>query len=128
VADTRRRGFVVTRRPPRPKYRRGAPGAGAGACRSPPAYFNEAQAEQALWQEFRDHGASLNNVLNEALQIHAGPTWQIFKVHALVVEFEIFPCRFRAHAFSDPAFFRVSFTIDKSLRVVLNRGITASIS
>jgi hypothetical protein len=32
-----------------------------------PAYFNEAQAEQALWQEFRDHGASLNNALNEAL-------------------------------------------------------------
>jgi hypothetical protein len=29
----------------------------------PPAYFNEAQAEQALWQEFRDRGASLNNAL-----------------------------------------------------------------
>jgi hypothetical protein len=34
---------------------------------APPAYFNEAQAEQALWQEFRDHGASLNNTLHEAL-------------------------------------------------------------
>jgi hypothetical protein len=67
-------------------------------------------------------------VLNEALQIHASPMWQIFKVRALVVEFEIFPCRFRARAFSDPAFSRVSFTIDKSLRVVLKRGITASIS
>jgi hypothetical protein len=42
---------------------------------APPAYFNEAQAEQALWQEFRDHGASLNNALNEALRIHAGPAW-----------------------------------------------------
>jgi hypothetical protein len=36
----------------------------------PPAHFNEAQAEQALWQEFRDHGASLSNALNEALRIH----------------------------------------------------------
>jgi hypothetical protein len=28
---------------------------------APPAYFNEVQAKQALWQEFRDHGSSLNN-------------------------------------------------------------------
>jgi hypothetical protein len=95
---------------------------------APPAYFNEAQAEQALWEEFRDHGASLNNALNEALRIHAGPAWQIFKVGALVVEFEIFPCHFRTHASSDPAFSRVSFIIDKSLRAMLKRGITASIS
>jgi cytochrome P450 len=40
---------------------------------APSAYFNEAQVEQALWQEFRDHGASLNNALNEVLRIHAGP-------------------------------------------------------
>jgi hypothetical protein len=45
-----------------------------------PAHFNEAQAEQVLWQVFRDHGASLNNALNVALRIHAGPAWQIFKV------------------------------------------------
>jgi hypothetical protein len=66
---------------------------------APLAYFNEAQAEQALWQEFGDHGASLNNTLNEALRIHAGPTWQIFKVRAFVVELEIFSCRFGARAF-----------------------------
>jgi hypothetical protein len=36
---------------------------------APPAHFCEAQAEQALRQEFRDHDASLNNALNEALQI-----------------------------------------------------------
>jgi hypothetical protein len=94
----------------------------------PPAYFNKAQDEQALWQEFRDHRASLSNALNEALRIHAGPTWQIFKVRALVVEFEIFPCRFRACASSDPAFSRVLFIVDRSLRAVLKRGITASIS
>jgi hypothetical protein len=46
-----------------------------GPVGAPPVYFNEAHAEKALWQEFRDHGASLNNTLNEALRIHAGPTW-----------------------------------------------------
>jgi hypothetical protein len=39
---------------------------------TPPTHFNEARAEQVLWQEFRDHDASLNNTLNEALQIHGG--------------------------------------------------------
>jgi hypothetical protein len=43
-----------------------------------PAHFASAQAEQALWQEFRDHGASLNRALNEALPIHGGPAWRIF--------------------------------------------------
>jgi hypothetical protein len=45
---------------------------------APPVHFSEAQAEQALWQEFRDHGASLNNMLNEVLRIHAGPAWRVF--------------------------------------------------
>jgi hypothetical protein len=38
---------------------------------APPAHFVEAQAEQELWQELRDHGASLNRALNEALRIHS---------------------------------------------------------
>jgi hypothetical protein len=71
---------------------------------APPAYFNEAQAEQAPWQEFRDHRASLNNALNEALQIHAGPAWRVFKVRTLVAEFEIFPRCLCALTFSDSAF------------------------
>jgi hypothetical protein len=50
----------------RPEQERGRAGA-------PPAFFDEAQAEQALWQEFRNHDASLNNALNEALRIHGGP-------------------------------------------------------
>jgi hypothetical protein len=50
----------------RPKQEQGHAGA-------PPAHFDEAQAEQALWQEFRDHDASLNNTLNEALRIHGVP-------------------------------------------------------
>jgi hypothetical protein len=45
---------------------------------APPAHSNDAQTEQALWQKLRDHGASHNNTLNEALRIHAGPAWQVF--------------------------------------------------
>jgi hypothetical protein len=45
-----------------------------------PAHFVEAQAEQGLWQELRDHGASLNRALNEALRIHSGPAWLVFQV------------------------------------------------
>jgi hypothetical protein len=33
-----------------------------------------------LWREFRDHGASLNRALNEALRIHGGPAWRIFQL------------------------------------------------
>jgi hypothetical protein len=60
----------------------------------PPAHFDEVQAEQALWQEFRDHDASLNNALNEALRIHASPAWRIFQVR-VSVKFEVcspIPC------------------------------------
>jgi hypothetical protein len=95
---------------------------------APPANFNEAQAEQALWQEFRDQGASLNNALNEALRIHAGPAWQIFKVRVLIVEFEVFPCRFCARASPDFAFSRALFAVDRSWRAGPERGTTASIS
>jgi hypothetical protein len=54
---------------------------------APPAHFSEAQAEQALWQELRGHGASLNNTLNEALRIHAGPAWWVFQVRIFSVGF-----------------------------------------
>jgi hypothetical protein len=94
----------------------------------PPAYFNEAQAEQTLWQEFRDHGASLNNTLIEVLRIHAGPSWQIFKVRALIVDSRFFSCCSCACAFSDSAFSRISFTVNRSLRAGLERGITTSFS
>jgi hypothetical protein len=95
---------------------------------APPAHFNEAQAEQALWQEFRDHDASFNNVLNEALRIHAGPAWQIFRVRVLIVEFEVFPCRFCAHSLPDFAFSHTLFAVDRSWRAGLERGTTTSIS
>jgi hypothetical protein len=41
-------------------------------------HFADAQEEQQLWEELRDHGASLNRVLNEALWIHGGPAWRAF--------------------------------------------------
>jgi hypothetical protein len=50
---------------------------------TPAAHFDEAQAEQALRQEFRDHGASINNALTEALRIHGGPLWLAFQVGVL---------------------------------------------
>jgi hypothetical protein len=38
----------------------------------PHALFDEAQAEQAPWQEFRTHDASLNSALTETLRFHGG--------------------------------------------------------
>jgi hypothetical protein len=58
---------------------------------APPAHFCEAQSEQALWQEFCDHGVLLNNVLNEALRIHAGPAWWVFQVRISLLGFGVFP-------------------------------------
>jgi hypothetical protein len=47
---------------------------------APSTHFDEAQIEQALWQDFRDHGASINNALTEELRVHGGPSWRIFQV------------------------------------------------
>jgi hypothetical protein len=52
----------------------------------PPAHFADAQAEQALWQEFHDHGASLNRALNEALRIRVcdlSPGFVVFLISFL---------------------------------------------
>jgi hypothetical protein len=57
---------------------------------TPPAHFASAQAEQALWQEFRDHGASLNRALNEALQIYGGPAWRVFQFSGFPSGFVVF--------------------------------------
>jgi hypothetical protein len=57
----------------------------------PPTHLASAQAEQALWQEFRDHGASLNRALNEALRIHGGPAWRIFRFSDFSLGFVVFP-------------------------------------
>jgi hypothetical protein len=48
---------------------------------APPAHFIDAQAEQGLWEDLRDHGASLNRALNKALRIHSVPAWRAFQVN-----------------------------------------------
>jgi hypothetical protein len=50
-----------------------------GRVSDPPTFAN-AQEEQELWGELRDHGAALNRALNEALRIHGGPAWRVFQV------------------------------------------------
>jgi hypothetical protein len=45
-----------------------------------PSAFADAQEEQELWGELRDHGAALNRALNEAMRIHGGPAWRVFQV------------------------------------------------
>jgi hypothetical protein len=47
---------------------------------APPAQHIDAQAEQGLWEELRDHDASLNWALNEALWTHGGPACHTFQV------------------------------------------------
>jgi hypothetical protein len=72
---------------------------------APPAHFVEAQAEQELWQELCDHGASLNRAVNEALRIHNGPAWRVFQVGGFSLSFVVSSLAFfRVRAFSDPDF------------------------
>jgi hypothetical protein len=59
-----------------------------------PPHFTDAQKEQQLWEELRDHGASLNQALNEALQIHGGPAWRVFQVRRRSLACCFLPCSF----------------------------------
>jgi chromosome segregation ATPase len=59
--------------------RAGRSAPGEGRVGNPPA-FADAQEEQELWGELRDHGAALNRALREALRIHGGPAWRVFQV------------------------------------------------
>jgi hypothetical protein len=79
VPGAQRRGLVVARRPS--SFRR----------------HLIAQTEQALWQEFCDHGTSLKRALNEALQIHGGPAWRVFQVCDFSLGFAVFPPSFLPH-------------------------------
>jgi hypothetical protein len=64
---------------PRPLRPAPPPASGEERVDAPP-HFADAQEEQQLWEELRDHDASLNRVLNEALRIHGGPAWRVFQV------------------------------------------------
>jgi hypothetical protein len=79
---------------------------------APPVHFVEAQAEQGLWQELRDHGASLNRTLNEALRIHSGPAWRVFQVSWVSWSFAI----------PFPAFFAFVFFLTTALLALLVGG------
>jgi hypothetical protein len=59
--------------------RAGRSTSGEGRVDEPPA-FADAQEEQQLWGELRDHDVVLNRALNEALRIHGGPPWRVFQV------------------------------------------------
>jgi hypothetical protein len=74
----------------------GPPSSGEERVDAPPP-LRRRQEEQQLWEELRDHGASLNWVLNEALLIRGGPAWRVFQVRrrSLACHFLPCPCRFR---------------------------------
>jgi hypothetical protein len=61
---------------------------------TPPPHFADAQAKQERWQEFRDHGVSLNQALNEALRIHSAPAWRVFMVSGCPLSLVILPLSF----------------------------------
>jgi hypothetical protein len=84
--EARRRGLFVSCRPPDSS----GPAAGRGQehVDAPSPLFADSQEEQQLWEELRGHGASLNRALNEALQIHGGPAWHVFRVRCRC----FFPC------------------------------------
>jgi hypothetical protein len=73
VAGSSRRGVEAS------SSRAAPPGLGEERVDELPA-FADAQEEQQLWAELRDHGASLNRALKEALRIHGGPAWRVFQV------------------------------------------------
>jgi hypothetical protein len=77
--------------------RAGRSAPGEGRVDGPPA-FADAQEEQELWGELRDHGAALNRALNEALRIHGGPAWRVFQVRrcCLFSSISLFSCLFLA--------------------------------
>jgi hypothetical protein len=64
---------------------------------APLAHLDDAEEEQALWQEFRDHGSSLNRALNGALRIHSGPPWRVFQVRDCSLSFAVLPLSFLLH-------------------------------
>jgi hypothetical protein len=77
--------------------RAGPSASGEGRVDESPA-FADAQEEQQLWGELRDHGAALNRALNEALRIHGGPAWRVFQVRrcCLFSSISSFSCLFLA--------------------------------
>jgi hypothetical protein len=122
-----RRGLDVPRYTAHPDVVVVHPEEGLHRANAPPAHFNEAPAEQASWQEFRDHGVSINNTLTEALRIHRGPSIRLFEVSVLSQTRGLFLIFFMLECFLI-LFSPVSSTVRKSWRVGLERGTTVSSS
>jgi hypothetical protein len=82
VAGGSRHGAKASSSRAAPWLERSSDGAEGGReyVDAPSSLFADAQEEQQLWEELRGHDASLNQALNEALQIHGGPAWRIFQV------------------------------------------------
>jgi hypothetical protein len=76
--------------------RAGPPASGEERVDEPPSHFVDAQEEQRLWEELRDHGASLNRALNKALRIHDGPARHVFQARrsCLFIRFHRFHAYF----------------------------------
>jgi hypothetical protein len=73
--------------------RAGPPASGEERVNAPPPpHFADAQEVQQLWEELRDHGASLNRALNEALRIHGGPAWRVSQVRRCSLACRCLPC------------------------------------
>jgi hypothetical protein len=104
VPDTRRQGIDVSWCAARPRRCLVRPEQGLRHADAPPAHFDEAQAEQALWQEFRDYGTSINNALTKELRVHGGPSFQIFQVRVSRRIQGPLSRSLSAHAFSNLAF------------------------
>jgi hypothetical protein len=76
----------------------------------------------------RDHGASINNALNEVLWVHGGPSWRIFQVRIFRWIRGLLPYPLCVCVFSDFACSRVLPAGDRSWRAELGRGTTASLN
>jgi hypothetical protein len=83
------------------------PESGRGHIGTLLAHFDLAQDEQALWQEFQDHGASINNALTEVMRVHGVPSWRILQVGVLCWIRGSLSHPLCIHAFSDSASSRV---------------------
>jgi hypothetical protein len=89
--------------PPAPDIAVAHPEQGLRRAGTPPTHFDEAQAKQVLWQEFRDHDISINNTLTEALRIHGGPSIRLFEVSVFRRTRGSLPILFCVCASPDPA-------------------------
>jgi hypothetical protein len=80
-----------------------------GECRRAAVPLRRGPGGARLWQELRDHGASLNRALNEALRIHSSLAWRVFQVSWISSNLTVSPpALFRVRALPDSFSYRLS--------------------